>query len=399
MSESIEDPEEYEKAQARKLAYFAIMAFGLVSLFGDIIYEGARGVVPPYLEYLGATAVIVGLAGGLGEFLGYSLRLVSGYLADTTRAYWVFYIVGYGLLIVIPLLAFAGYWELAVLMVLIERSAKAIRSPARDTLLSVISKGIATGKAFGLHEFMDQIGAMTGPAIVAAVLYFTGNVYFYAFSILLIPYFIMLLFVFAVYSKIKGHISRLLPKERAVVKGEKLTMAFKIYTFAIVINTAGLIHMSLVLYSASLIMMPWLVTVFYLVLQGVDAVVAPIAGHLYDKYGKSVLSIPFALSVVPSILTFLGDFNSILIAIVFFGVVLGMQESIYRAAIVDMASITKRGFAYGIFNTAYGGGFLLSGIIFGFFLDYQFFIYAIIYTIIMQAVALLLLKRVKPIET
>lgn len=380
----------------KKLAYFAIMAFGLVSLFGDIIYEGARGIVPPYLEFLGATALIVGLAGGLGEFLGYSLRLVSGYLADTTRAYWTFYLLGYILLISIPLLAFAGYWQIAVALVLVERIAKAIRSPARDTLFSVVSKGIGTGKAFGLHELMDQIGGMSGPAIVAIVLYLTNSNYFYAFSILLIPYFVMFFLLIAVYRKIKGHTDRLLPKAGYQRKDEKLTLAFKLYTIAVVLNTAGLIHVSLILYTASLTMAAWFVSVMYLVLQGVDAVVAPLAGHLYDKYGKTVLLIPFALSVIPSILTFMGTFTTILIAILFFGVILGMQESIYRAAISDMAAITKRGFAYGIFNSAYGGGFLLSGLIFGYFLDYNLFTLAIFYAIVTQIIAIGLLIKIKP---
>ena len=78
-----------------KNAYIGILLFGIVSLMGDVVYEGARGILPTYLKFLGASAVIVGLVGGLGDFLGYALRLVSGFLADTTRAYWFFIFLGY----------------------------------------------------------------------------------------------------------------------------------------------------------------------------------------------------------------------------------------------------------------------------------------------------------------
>ncbi len=135
-----------EKTDA-KLAYFAILMFGLISFSGDLIYESARGVIPSYLEFLGATAFIIGLSLGLGEFLGYFFRLISGYLADTTRAYWFFVIVGYGVLIVIPLLSLTRIWQLAILFVIIERLGKGLRTPSRDTLLSVSTKGQGAGKA------------------------------------------------------------------------------------------------------------------------------------------------------------------------------------------------------------------------------------------------------------
>ena len=129
-------------SSTRKNAYHAILLFGIISLMGDIVYEGARGVIPGYLEFLGATAFIVGFVGGLGDFLGYAFRLVSGFLADTTSAYWLFIFLGYGLIAAIPLLGVPLGLEIAVLLVLLERLGKAFRSPSRDTLLSIISKDV-----------------------------------------------------------------------------------------------------------------------------------------------------------------------------------------------------------------------------------------------------------------
>ncbi len=179
-----------------KNAYGGILLLGIVSLMGDVVYEGSHGLVPDYLKFLGASAVIVGLVGGLGEFLGHALRLVSGVLADTTRAYWLFIFLGYGLIASIPLLGFAGGWEIAIILVLLERVGKAFRSPSRDTILSIVSKGIGVGKVFGVHELLDQIGAVAGPFIVATLMFYSSNNYQQTFSLLLLPFLTLLAVLF-----------------------------------------------------------------------------------------------------------------------------------------------------------------------------------------------------------
>ena len=159
------------KIEVRK-AFKVVIFLGLVSLFADITYEGARGVIGPFLFTLGASATIVGLVSGLGELIGYGFRLISGYVADKTKRYWAITIVGYFInLIAVPLLAFAGSWEIASVLIVAERFGKAIRTPARDTILSYASSSIGYGKGFGLHEAIDQIGAIVGPLLVAGVIY------------------------------------------------------------------------------------------------------------------------------------------------------------------------------------------------------------------------------------
>ena len=118
----------------KKVALQFIILMGLVSLFGDITYEGARSISGPYLAILGASATMVGLVAGLGEFIGYTLRLISGYFADRTKKYWPITIAGYGLLCAIPLVAFTNYWEIAALLITMERIGKGIRTPARDAI-------------------------------------------------------------------------------------------------------------------------------------------------------------------------------------------------------------------------------------------------------------------------
>ena len=178
-----------------------IVMLGLVSLFGDITYETARGVTGPYLNILGATGLAVGIVAGLGEFLGYALRLASGYLADKTKNYWGMTFFGYGMLLSIPMLALAGKWEIAGLFLVLERIGKAVRSPARDALLSHATKVVGRGRGFGLHEAIDQFGAILGPLFFAAVLFSSGGsgekaAYRHGFALLLLPALLSVFFLF-----------------------------------------------------------------------------------------------------------------------------------------------------------------------------------------------------------
>ncbi|MCP8321817.1 MAG: MFS transporter [archaeon] len=380
-----------------KAAYVAILLLGIVSLMGDLVYEGSRGIIPDYLNFLGTPALIVGLVTGLGEFLGYAMRLVSGILADTTKAYWLFIFAGYGLIIAVPLMAFSWGWEVVALLVLVERFGKALRSPSRDTVLSVVSKGIGSGKAFGIHEFLDQIGAILGPSIVVALMLYTKNDYSNVFKFMIIPFFVMLLALSYTYKSIRGQTYA----ETRVEGKQGLTKPFYIYTVAVTLNTIGLIHISLILFKASEILQPihqqWIVPVLYLVVQGIDAPIALISGYFYDRAGVKVLFMPFILSTLPPILALLSNQLLMLVAAsVFFGLVLGMQESIYRAAVADLAPLTSRGKAYGLFNTAYGLGFLASGTIYGSFIDYRIPSIAVVaYALLTQIVAIFLLLNVK----
>ncbi|RJS69901.1 MFS transporter [Candidatus Bathyarchaeota archaeon] len=391
-----------QKSKHLKDAYLGIILLGIVSLMGDVVYEGARGIVPSYLEFLGASYFVVGLAFGLGDFLGYALRLLSGFLADATHAYWVFIFLGYGLIVSIPFLGFSTSLEIAIILVLLERLGKAFRSPSRDTVLSVISKGIGAGKAFGIHELLDQIGAIIGPLMVAFLM-FSSDDYHYTFKFLFIPFVILLAALTYTFKRIGA---------KTIIEGEKaegrrkgrLEKPFYIYTLAVLLNTVGLITYALILGKASEILKPseqqWIVPLIYLLIQGVDASVALIAGYSYDKFGIKVLTIPFILSIFPSLLVMgSSELSTILIAAVFAGLVLGMQESIYRAAVSELTPIYLRGTAYGIFNTAYGVGFLISGAIYGFLMDVNAPLFAVaIYTFVTQLIATVFLLKVSKVS-
>jgi len=378
-------------------AYVAILLLGIVSLLGDVVYEGSRGSVTPYLEFLGASAFAIAFFGRFGEFLGYALRLVSGRLADTTRAYWIFIFLGYGLIVSIPLLGIVGMWQIAVILVLLERIGKAVRSPSRDAVLSIVSRGVGTGKAFGIHELLDQIGAILGPLIVAGLMFYTSNNYNLTFSLLSLPFIMLLAFLAYTYKRI-GWRKASEPAEAKPEKAdEKLGRAFYLYTFAILLNTVGLIPFELILLKATKILEPtnqlWIVPLIYTLIQGVDAPTALFAGFAYDKFKIRVLVLPFILSVVPTFFAMANsDLAMLVVAAAFFGLVLGMQESIYRAAVSGFAPISLRGTAYGIFNTAYGVGMLASGAVYGLMVELNTpYLAVIAYVLVTQAAAVVLL--------
>jgi MFS family permease len=387
---------------SKRTAYIAILTLGLVSMLGDIVYESGRGVAPDYLLFLGASAFMVGAVSGAGEFLGYGARLISGALSDRSKAYWVFIFVGYGLILAIPLIGFTYSLELVIALLLLERLGKALRSPSRDTVVSIIGKDVGSGKAFGLHEAIDQIGAVVGPLLFAAVLFFTANNYQVAFGILIIPFVLMMIVIVYTYRKVGKSVE----VEVQNIKHEKapLSRGFWFYCLAVFLNTLGLIPVALILFSGSLILQPlgqaWVVPLLYVVVQAVDAPMALVSGYLFDKAGVTVLVLPFALSVFPVFFVSYRGLFGVILACVTFGLVLGMQESIYRAAVCELVPLGKRGTAYGILNAILGFGTLASGVIFGYFLDKGYSTIILVgFALVLQIGAILTLSRCRKLSS
>ncbi len=349
---------------ARNTAYSLIMMMGFVSAFGDIVYESARSISGPYLAYLGASAVVVGSVAGLGEFLGYGLRLVSGYLADRTRAYWVATFIGYGLILCIPFLAFAGSWQIAAVLLILERIGKAIRSPARDTILSHATHQTGRGWGFALHEFLDQIGAILGP-LVFSVAFFIHGSYRSGFQWLWLPAILVIVFLLIARWRVP-HPEAL---ETDISKNPKpsakntLPATFWFYAAFTFLGVAGFVSfplLSLYWVKEGLFEPAWIPTLYALAM-GVDAGIALVVGKLYDRYGlKTLLGVPLLTVLIP-ITGFTASLPLIMLSIVLWGTVMAVHETTMRAAVADIAQIDKRATAYGIFNTLYGAAWFVGG--------------------------------------
>jgi MFS family permease len=175
-----------------------VLTVGVMSFFADFTYAGSRSIVGPYLGTLGAGALAISVISGLGEFLGYGLRLLSGRGADRTGRYWPITIGGYTVqMAAVPLLALAGSWQVAALLIIAERVGKATRNPPRDAMLSHAARDMGYGWGFGVHEALDQFGAMFGPLLVALILSVSRHDYRLAFAALAVPAVITLSLVLA----------------------------------------------------------------------------------------------------------------------------------------------------------------------------------------------------------
>jgi len=354
----------------KKFAFQLIFLFGLVSLFGDIVYEGARSVNGPYLKTLGANAVIVGLVAGIAEFLGYAIRLVSGYFADKTRAYWLFTFIGYGMLITVPLLSLTGIWQIAVLFIVLERLGKALRSPAKDTILSQATKQVGTGFGFAIAEALDQIGAIIGPLIFTVLFVLLGKGdkvvrdYQQGYSLLWVPLILVMLCIFLAWLRVPN------PEvlENAAIKSheeEELGKTFWIYTIFTFITTIGFANFALIGYhfKAKHVLTDAQIPLFYALAMGVDAIAALAIGKTYDifktrhnneKAGLTTLIAIPVLSLFIPVFVFSTRLSLCLTGAIMWGIVMGAHETIMKSAIADLTPLKKRGTGYGIFNTAYG---------------------------------------------
>lgn len=357
-------------AASRQSAIRFIVALGTISLFADVTYEGARSANGPFLGSLGASAAIVGIVSGAGEFVGYLLRLFSGIAADRTRAYWRLTIVGYFInLLAVPCMALAGHWTIAAALIIAERAGKAIRTPARDVMLSQASKIVGRGWGFGLHEFMDQLGAFVGPLLVAFVLARTHR-YAQAYAVLAIPAGLALASLFTAI-KFYPDPSRFEERKGMGIAPGGLPRAFWIYMSAAGLLAAGFVDFPLIAFhfSKTSLAPPAEIPIFYSAAMGVEAITALVFGKLFDRVGIAALILGVVLSAASSPLVFFGSFYAALAGMALWGAGMGAQQSLLRAKIADLVPAERRGSAYGIFNTAYGvlwfAGSSAIGILYG----------------------------------
>jgi MFS family permease len=346
-----------------------VILLGFVSLFADMTYESARSITGPYLAILGASAAAVGMTAGLGELFGYGLRIVSGLITDRTRRYWTITIVGYTInVLVVPALALAGNWPVAAVLIVAERLGKAVRTPARDAMLSHATHEVGRGWGFGIHEAMDQIGAMLGPTIVAVILALKGS-YQFGLAVLIFPALMALAVL------VLARITYPTPQdlEPAFHKGEArgLGRIFWLYLVAIACIAAGFADFPLIAFhlkTGDMVADKW-IPLIYAGAMGVDAIAALIFGRLYDKKGLKAVLFAVVLCAWSTPLLFLTGLHWVLVGMVLWGISLGAQESIIRAVVADITPHDRRATSYGLFNGGFGFAWFVGSSLMGILYD------------------------------
>jgi MFS family permease len=353
----------------RQRAVLFIVFLGVVSLFGDMTYEGARSITGPYLGMLGVTATTIGIVAGFGELLGFGARLVSGYLGDRTGKYWAITIAGYLLnLFAVPLLALAGAWQIAAVLIIAERIGRGIRSPVRDAMLSHAASRTGLGWGFGLHQALDQLGAVAGPLVVSGVL-FVGSGYQAAFGWLLIPAVLsMAVLLAARYLFPRPHDFELAPPP---LEGEGLSSIFWVYIVAVAFIAAGYADFSLIAYhfdKAQIMPGTW-IPILYAVAMAVDGLGALALGSLFDRIGIWTMVLATLASAAAAPLVFLGNFPLAIIGMACWGVGTGAQDSVMRATVARLAPQQRRATAFGIMNAVYGVAWFAGSVLLGVLYD------------------------------
>lgn len=355
----------------KKSAFYFIILMGLVSLFSDITYEGARSLVGPYLGLLGASAFIVSTIAGFGELLGYALRFLTGKLVDKTKRYWLFAIIGYSMnLFVIPTLALTRHWGMAALLVILERVGKAMRKPAKDTITSFASSQVGYGTGFAIEEFLDQIGATIGPFVMSLTIarnikLETVDAYRKAFSFLVFPALITIGII--VIARILVPNPEKMEKRSEEKKEVKLDKKFYMYLLGISLIAFGFSDFALIGFHAQKanLLSPALIPVAYMVAMIVDAFAALIFGRLFDKIGLVTLSLSTLISSFYAIFAFGSTGSGIMIGAVLWGIGMGAQESIMKAAVAKLVEKDKRATAYGFFNAIFGIAWFVGSAVLG----------------------------------
>lgn len=360
-----------------------ILLFGVVSLFADMTYEGARSIIGPYFSVLGASGAAVGFIVGIGELIGYSLRIFSGYLSDRTGRYWLLTIIGYLInLFAVPLLALAGNWQVAAALIILERFGKGLRVPPRDAMLSYATKHTGRGWGFGMHEALDQIGAVTGPLLIAAILFFHGS-YQIAFATLLVPAFFALLFLIITRFAYPTPHEMEAPSTHLETKG--FSKKYWLYILAIGLVGAGYVDFALIAFhfqKASILTPSW-IPFFYSIAMAVDGIAALLMGRLFDVKGIATLALMTSLSAFFAPLVFFGNFYGALIGMILWGIGMGSQESIMRAMVAVLVPPQKRGSAYGLMYLVFGLFWAAGSALMGYFYDISW-LYLVIFSLAAQ---------------
>ena len=353
-------------------------------------HEGASSIRGAYLSLLGASAGAIGFVSGLGELVGYSMRYVFGRLTDKTKHYWSMTIAGYILdVLAVPALALVGEhgWVAACGLLIVQRMGKAIKKPAKDTIMSFAASREGVGKSFGIQEVLDQIGAFLGPMLLYLVMLLktegsTFKIYSTCFAVLAVPGAITIILLLATKHYFPNP-EQFEPEEKEFVPF-KMKKEFVFYIAGISLFAFGFIDYSLIimhvsktyaglgaqLAKTSSLVNGGTLPLLYAGAMLVDAAAALIFGLMYDKNGVRALAISTVISAPFAIFVFgMNSVPALLFGIALWGVGMGAQESILKAAVTKMVPKSSRATGYGVFECSFGVFWFLGSWLLGVLYD------------------------------
>jgi MFS family permease len=376
-------------------AFAFVFTLGIVNLFGDTTYEGGASINGLFLGSLGASAAAISIIAGMGEFLGYSLRSVAGWTADRTGKYWAITFVGFAInLFAVPAMALAGNWPVAGALIFAERIGRAIRKPTVEAMLSYSTGQLGTGWVYALNTALDETGATIGPLLIALALY-RHVTYRHAYALLLIS--ASLAFAALIVARLMYPLpSRLENPDAQAAKTTKFSPAFWIYMIGAACFGAGLMSYEFISFHLSshrTVTNQW-IPLFLGIATGFGVLANLVLGKLYDRAAMATIVGAVFVSALFSPLVFLGGFGVALGGLLLWGVGYAVQDTLFKAVVADRLPEGRRNFAFGIFYTGYGAGWLVGSIATG--LLYQVSVAAVIIfsmTVQLSSIPVLLYAR------
>ena len=355
-----------ERGSTSKIALRFVIVMGVVNLFADMTYEGARGVAGAFLGHLGASGAAVGVIAGGGELAGYLIRSVSGAIADRTGRYWINAWVGYAInMLCVPALALAGSWPAAAGLLIGERVGRGIRKPVIAATLAEAGRHIGGGRAFGINEALDQIGATAGPLIVAFAVARGG--YATGFGILIVPALATLALLGVAASAGRSVVPRAAEGEASSVRDWP---ALRRYAIGGALFAAGYVDFALIAFhfQHSHVMSVPAISVSFAAAMAVGALAAPMLGRVFDRVGKPVIGIALAATALATPLAFLGHGTLAAIGAALWGVGIAVQDALLLA-LVSTVIARKKATAFGLYDLAFGIAWFAGSVVSGVLLD------------------------------
>jgi MFS family permease len=345
-------------------AFRFVLTMGLVNLFADVTYEGGGAINGAFLGSLGASAAAISIVAGGGEFVGYGLRAVSGYVADKTGRHWLITFFGYVVnLLAVPAMALAGSWQVAAALVFAERAGRALRKPTVEAMLSYTTERYGRGWVYAVNTGLDETGATLGPLAVAAVLFYKGS-YPLAFALLLLPAFAALGALAAAYLRFPAP-AKFASGHAAAVQG--FIPSYWLFMGAAACFATGLLSYELISFHltrtgmASAVAAPLLLAFA----TGSGVVASLVMGRAYDRFGLPVVLCAVVLSSLFAPLMFFGSLALVIVAMPLLGIGYAVQDTLLKAIVAGVLPAGRRNLAFGLFYAGYGCGWLVGSVAMG----------------------------------
>lgn len=374
------------RSDAVKAATRFVALLGVVNLFADMTYEGARGEVGAFLHSLGASATTVGIVAGAGEMIGYVIRSISGAVADRTGKYWLDAWAGYIInMLCVPALALVGSWPAAAGLVIGERLGRGVRKPVTAAALAQAGRTIGHGSAFGWNEFLDQVGATTGPLIVAYAIA-RSHSFSVGFGVLIVPALLTLLCLIP--ASIAGN--EIMPSNPSAA-GPSLRnpKAFVKYAIGGALVAAGYVDFALISYrfQRDHVVSTAAISVWFAVAMAVGAVAGPLLGKLFDRWGSVVLAVALVLTAAATPLAFLSRGIGAESGAALWGVGTAVQDSLLLALVSSVITARRGATTFGLYDLVFGVAWFIGSAIAGVLLDVSV-LALVVFSVTLQLVAI-----------